>query len=75
AMKSWPMITNTQGGLTRDAKQRVLDPFGRYIPRLYVAGELGSIFRYVYETAGNIGECFTSGRVAGRNAASEKSLK
>lgn len=72
AIKTWPLITSTQGGFTRDEKHRVLDVFGEPIPRLYVAGELGAMFRHVYETAANIGDCITSGRAAGREAAAEQ---
>ena len=71
AMKAWPLVTNTHGGLTRDEKHRVLDVFGDPIARLYVAGELGAMIRHVYETAANIGDCITSGRAAGRMAAAE----
>ncbi len=74
AMKCWPIITNTQGGPVHNAKQQILDGFGKPIPRLYAAGELGSMFRAVYETMGNIAECLTSGRIAGKNAAAEKPL-
>ena len=42
------------------------------IPRLYVAGEISSIFGHLYLEAGNITECFVGGKIAGRNAASEK---
>jgi hypothetical protein len=48
--------------------QRVLDPFGEPIPRLYAAGELGSIYGSIYQLSGNITECFVGGRIAGRNA-------
>lgn len=74
AIKAQPLITNTQGGLTRDVKHRVLDVFGEPIPRLYVAGEMGAMFRHVYETTGNIGDCLTSGRAAGKYAAAEQAL-
>ena len=39
--------------------------------RLYSAGELGSIYSYLYQGTGNIGECLAFGRVSGRNAAAE----
>ena len=44
------------------------------IPRLYSAGELGSIYSFNYNAGGNVGECFAFGRIAGRNAAKEKPL-
>jgi succinate dehydrogenase/fumarate reductase flavoprotein subunit len=68
----WPIITNTQGGPAHDAEQRVLDAFGRPIPGLYAAGELGSLYGSIYQLAGNITECFVGGRIAGHNAAVER---
>lgn len=65
----WPIVSNTQGGPAHDAQQRVLDAFGRPIPRLYVAGELGSVFGHLYISGGNLAECFIGGRIAGRSAA------
>ncbi len=70
----WPIISNTQGGPVHNAKQQVIDAFGQRIPRLYAAGELGSFFSHLYELAGNLGECLSSGRVAGKEAAKESSL-
>jgi succinate dehydrogenase/fumarate reductase flavoprotein subunit len=72
AVKVWPLISNTQGGPVHNALQQVLDPFGKAIPRLYAVGELGSMFGHIYETMGNIAECITSGRIAGKNAAKER---
>ena len=65
---------NTQGGLVHDSKQRILDSYGKPIPRLYVAGELGSIFGHLYLQAGNLAECFIAGRVAAEDAVNEKSI-
>jgi len=62
--------SNTQGGPVHDAQQRIIDVFGKPIPRLYSAGELGSSFGHLYLSGGNIAECFVTGRIAGRNAAS-----
>jgi predicted oxidoreductase len=45
---------------------------GKPIPRLYSAGELGSIYSFLYQGGGNVGECFAFGRIAGRNAARER---
>ena len=67
AIAVWPIVSNTQGGPVHDPHRRVLDPFGRPIPRLYTAGELGSVFGHLYLLAGNIGECFTSARQAVRH--------
>jgi succinate dehydrogenase/fumarate reductase flavoprotein subunit len=72
AIQLWPALINTQGGPRRDRESRVLDPEGQPIPRLYAAGELGSIWGYLYQGACNISEALVFGQIAGRNAASEK---
>ena len=66
-------MLNTQGGPRRDEKARIVRPDRTPIPRLYSAGELGSIYGYLYQGTGNIGECLAFGRIAGRNAAAETS--
>lgn len=71
----WPVVSNTQGGLAHDVMQRVLNPFGEPIPRLHVAGELGSIWGFLYLSGGNLAECFVSGRIAGENAAAQPALR
>jgi succinate dehydrogenase/fumarate reductase flavoprotein subunit len=65
----WPVVSNTQGGPMHNPRQQVLDVFGEPIARLYVAGELGSVFGHLYLSAGNLSECFIGGRIAGREAA------
>ena len=65
----WPVVSNTQGALAHDVDQRVVDPYGTPIDGLYVAGELGSIWGYLYLSGGNLAECFISGRIAAENAA------
>ncbi len=72
AIQLWPTLINTQGGPRRDKEARILDPDGKPIPRLYSAGELGSIWGYLYQGACNIGESLVFGRIAGKNAAAEK---
>lgn len=62
-------LSNTQGGPVHDAQQRIIDVYGKPIPRLYSAGELGSSFGHLYLSGGNIAECLVTGRIAGRNAA------
>ncbi len=66
----WPVVSNTQGGPVHSAKQEILNSFGEPIPRLYAAGELGSVFGHLYLSGGNLAECFVSGQIAGRGAAS-----
>ena len=65
----YPVVINTQGGPRHSMKQEVLNPFGEPIPRLYAAGELGSVFGHLYVGGGNLAECFVGGRIAAREAA------
>ena len=67
-----PTFINTQGGPRRDEKAQILNPFDEPIPRLYSSGELGSIYGFLYQGGGNVGECMAFGRIAGRNAAAQK---
>jgi succinate dehydrogenase/fumarate reductase flavoprotein subunit len=67
--KVWPVVSNTQGGPRHDSNQSIVNPYNEPIPRLYEAGELGSIWGYLYLVGGNLAECFISGRIAGREAA------
>ncbi len=66
-----PMV-NTQGGPKHNAKSQVVDRDGKPIPRLYAAGELGSLYHMGYNTYGNFAEALIFGRIAGKNAAAEK---
>jgi succinate dehydrogenase/fumarate reductase flavoprotein subunit len=75
AVAVYPALLNTQGGPRRNTRAQVLDAFRKPIPRLYSAGELGSMWGLIYQGAGNIGECVVYGRIAGKNAAAEKSWK
>jgi succinate dehydrogenase/fumarate reductase flavoprotein subunit len=70
-IEAWPIITNTQGGPVHNTRQQIVDPYGDAIPRLYGAGEMGSMFGHLYLLAGNNAECFIGGEIAGRNAAAE----
>lgn len=72
AMELAPAMLNTQGGPRRNERAEIVRPDGTPIPRLYSSGELGSLYSYLYQGTGNIGECLAFGRVAGRNAAAEK---
>ncbi len=74
AIELYPALLNTQGGPQRDKKSRILDAYGEPIPRLYAAGELGSIWGFLYQGGNNLGECLVFGRIAGRNAATEKPI-
>jgi succinate dehydrogenase/fumarate reductase flavoprotein subunit len=71
AIEMSPSMLNTQGGPRRNEKAQIVRPNGTPIPRLYSSGELGSIYSYLYQGTGNIGECLAFGRVAARNAVAE----
>jgi len=71
AVELAPSMLNTQGGPRRNERAQIVRPNGSPIPRLYSAGELGSIYSYLYQGTGNIGECLAFGRVSARHAAAE----
>jgi len=62
----WPIVSNTQGGPAHDAQQRILNPFGKPIPRLYEAGEIGGAWGFLYLGGGNYSECVIGGRIAAK---------
>lgn len=72
AVKLWPSLLNTQGGPKKNVRGNVVNAEGEPIARLYVAGELGSIWGSIYQGACNNAESIVFGRIAGRNAAKEK---
>ncbi len=72
AVKLWPGGPNTNGGPKRDVRGQVLRVDNTPLPRLYSAGELGSVWGMLYQGGGNVAECIAVGRIAGANAANEK---
>jgi predicted oxidoreductase len=60
AIPLYPGGPNTKGGLRADAQRRVLDWDDRPIARLYAAGEICSVFQFVYQGGGNLAEAFTA---------------
>lgn len=72
ALPLYPGGPNTTGGLRSNARREVLDWDDKPIPRLYTAGEISSVFQFVYQGGGNLAEGITFGRLAGRNAAAEQ---
>ena len=72
AMRLWPGGPNTQGGPQRDGRAQIVSVTGEAIPRLYSAGELGSMYGMLYPVGGgNIAEVIAFGRIAGENASQE----
>ena len=67
----WPCLLNTQGGPRKNARGEILDVWGDPIKRLYGVGELGSIWGFLYQSGGNLGECLGLGRMVGFNVAAE----
>lgn len=65
-------VLNSQGGAVRNENCEVLDTNGNPIPHLYSAGEFGFLMAKLYNGGGNLGDTGASGRIAGRNAATEK---
>lgn len=65
-------ITNTNGGPVHNQYAQTLDVYGKPIPRLYSAGEFGSIFGFLYQGGQNVPEALSFGRIAGEHAASLK---
>lgn len=70
----WPVVSNTQGALVHNIKQEVLNPFKEKIERLYVAGEIGSIWGFLYLSGGNLSECIISGKIAGTEVSELKPI-
>ncbi len=68
----WPGSYNTFGGPKKNTNAQALDPFGKPIPRLYVVGELGSYYGFMYNGGGNLTECLFGGWTAGPHAAKLK---
>lgn len=70
AMRIDPVIVCTGGGARRNIRSEVLDHDGKPIPRLYEAGELGSMFSDLYQNGSYLTEAMISGRAAGREITS-----
>ncbi len=75
AVKLWPGGPNTQGGPKRNEKGQVTGVHGEPVRRLYSAGELGSVWGFLYQAGSNLAECIAFGRIAGANAAAERVRK
>lgn len=60
---------NTKGGLLIDGHHRVVDWNDKPIPRLYAAGEIASVLKFVYQGGGNLTECLVYGRSVGKEVA------
>ncbi len=70
----WPCLLNTQGGPKKNSRGQILNVWGKPIKRLYSAGELGSIWGFLYQSGGNLAECLGLGRMVGTHSAAEVPL-
>lgn len=72
AIKMWPGGSGTLGGPRRNAKSQIVKPDLTPVPRLYGAGEIGSILGFLESGQGWNGcELIVSGQMAGKGAAAE----
>ena len=72
AIRLWPKVHHTMGGVRIDANTHVLDLNGRIIQGLYAAGEItGGVHGACRLGSCAITECFVFGRIAGKNSAEE----
>jgi flavocytochrome c len=70
AIRLWPKVHFTMGGVQIDTSARVIDKDGKPIPGLYAAGEVtGGVHGACRLGSCAITECLVFGRIAGRNAA------
>jgi predicted oxidoreductase len=74
-----PAYYVTYGGLEINEASQVLNEVGKPIPSLYAAGEvcgcLGPQVNVRYGNLGGLAQCMIFGRIAGKNAASQKPWK
>jgi flavocytochrome c len=72
AIRLWPKVHHTMGGLGINSKAQVLDLNGDIIKGLFAAGEVtGGVHGASRLGSCAITECFVFGRIAGRGAAEE----
>ncbi|MBI5443009.1 MAG: flavocytochrome c [Deltaproteobacteria bacterium] len=73
AMRLWPRVHHTMGGLAIDNQARVLGFDSKPIPGLYAAGEItGGVHGAVRLGSVAMADCVVFGRIAGKNAGVEK---
>ena len=73
-MNLWPKVHHTMGGAQINKKAQVLDLQGNVIPGIYAAGEVtGGVHGAVRLGSNATTDCIVFGRIAGQNAAKEKS--
>ena len=70
AMRLWPKVHFTMGGVGINTRAEVIDREGNPIPKLFAAGEVtGGVHGASRLGSCSITDCLVFGRIAGRNAA------
>jgi succinate dehydrogenase/fumarate reductase flavoprotein subunit len=72
AMRVWPKVHHTMGGVQIDARARVVDTRQRPLPGLYAAGEVTGGVHGANRLGGcAVADCVVFGLLAGRHAAED----
>ena len=73
AVRLWPKVHYTPGGVGIDPRARVIDLDGRPIPGLFAAGEVGGGVHGASRLGScSLTDCIVFGRIAGQQAASRE---
>ncbi|MEC4983918.1 MAG: flavocytochrome c [Oscillatoria sp. PMC 1068.18] len=73
AVRLWPKVHYTMGGLRINSQAQVIDTAGNVIKGLYAAGEVtGGVHGVSRLSTTSITECLVFGRIAGREAAKQQ---
>jgi len=73
AMRLWPRVHHTMGGLVVNAEAQVIGFDMKPVKALYAAGEItGGVHGAVRLGSVAMADCVVNGRIAGRNAGAEK---
>jgi len=76
AMRLWPRVHHTMGGLVINTRAQVIDLDMKPIPGLYAAGEVtGGIHGAVRLGSVAMADCVIFGRIAGQNAGNEATVQ
>jgi len=74
AIRLWPKVHHTMGGIQINTKAQVIGLDNESIKGLYAAGEVaGGVHGAVRLGSCAVVDCLVFGRIAGKNAAAEKS--
>ncbi len=73
AVRLWPKVHHTMGGVQIDSKAQVIDLDGKPIAGLFAAGEVaGGVHGAVRLGSAAVVDCLVFGRIAGKSAAAQK---